>query len=249
MRKINIAVIDGNLLHRDVTREMLTDWLARCSWPASLSEFGSGPELMQEISLSGQYDIYIMEVAMPTMNGITLAERLRDGGDKGIIIYLTQDPGNAYRAFGVKASDYLLKPVTKERLNRALDDALTELNKEYVSPVIELKLKTGLMRVPLDNITHVDIVGRALCFHMSNGMALPSNCLRGKFDQAVIEIMGDISNYPDFMFAGKSNLINLSYVMQLRDDSVVLTTDEVISIPKSSILSIRQGWLSRKFFI
>ena len=246
MRRYNIALIDSNLLHRSITHQLLEEYLKQSRFMASLSEFGSGPELIQEITLSGQYDIYLMEVAMPTMNGITLAQQLRSNGDRGIIIYLTYDIGSAYLAFQVRAADYLLKPIQSERFKQAMDAAFIELNRENVSPVIELKTKAGLMRVPVDNITYVNVVGRALCFHLINGTQLQTTCLRNTFQRAVEDYIGQTTNMADFIYAGKSQLLNLSYIAELSKNEVTLITGEKLSVPKSAIPSIRKAWLSHK---
>lgn len=249
MRKFNIALIDSNLLHRSVTHQLLEEYLRQSRFLASLSEFGSGPELIQEIALSGRYDMYLMEVAMPVMNGITLAEKLRSGGDRGIIIYLTHDIGSAYQAFQVRAADYLLKPIRKERFNQAMDTAFIELNKENVSPVIEVKTKAGLMRVPVDNITYVNVVDRALSFHLLNGTQLQTKCLRSTFQETVEDYIGQTPNMADFIYAGKTLLLNLSYIAELNKGEVTLITGERLSVPKTAISSIRKAWLSQKILL
>lgn len=242
MEKFNIALVDNNLMQRTITCEMIRAHLRGQPVRANIHEFNSGPELMREISRKGRYDIYIMEVSMPDMNGISIAEELRLEGDRGIIIYLSKDTKDAYQAFKVKARDYILKPQLEERLNEALDEIIYELMHMNPSPVIEIKFKTGLMRVPVNNITYVDVVDRALCFHMENGRELIGNCIRGTFKEAVEETIGIVPEMLDFVIAGSTQLLNLAYIMELGRGLVHLKTGEKIYIPRSAEKGLLEAW-------
>jgi DNA-binding LytR/AlgR family response regulator len=54
---------------------------------------------------------------MPGVDGLALARQL---GARPAVIFTTADAGQALAAFDVAAVDYLLKPVVRERLERAL---------------------------------------------------------------------------------------------------------------------------------
>lgn len=65
-------------------------------------------------------DVVIMDINMPTMNGLEFAEKIREIDPDANIIFLTAYDNYAVNAFGVNALDYLLKPVTTSKLTRAL---------------------------------------------------------------------------------------------------------------------------------
>lgn len=242
MKRINIAIIDNNLIQRNETFEIVESYIRQTPMRASIHEFDSGSELIRDVLQRGRYDIYIMEVMLPDMNGILLAERLRTIGDRGLIIYLSKNEKDAYQAFQVRASDYILKSRIRERLERALDEVLTELIEKRISPVVEIKFKAGIMRVPVDSITYVDSVDRALCFHLKNGEILRTKCVRGTFREAVEQFAEHLLNMSDFVFAGKSNLLNVSYIMTLGKGAVLLKTGECIYIPRSAEDKLHKAW-------
>ena len=61
-------------------------------------------------------DIAIMDINMPEMNGLTLAERVKKLRPEISIIFLTGYPEYALKAFELHASGYIIKPVGRERL-------------------------------------------------------------------------------------------------------------------------------------
>ncbi len=68
----------------------------------------------------GRYDALFLDVAMPEIEGMALARLLRRFADPPAVIFLTGHPDAAVEAFEVQALDFLLKPVTRERLESAL---------------------------------------------------------------------------------------------------------------------------------
>lgn len=242
MDKISIAIIDNNLIQRNVIYEMLEEYLRMANFRVSIQEFDSGPALIRDISERGKYDIYIMEVTMPDMNGILLGEKLRSSGDQGCIIYLSNNPNDAYRAFQVKASDYILFQFMRERLPETLDDVFYSIMNRRVSPVIDIKFKTGLMRVPVNSIIYVDIVDRALCFHMENGKMIKTNCVRGTFLQALEDAIGYLPALPEFVLVGRTHFLNISYLREMRRGNILLKTGEIVYIPRSAEKALYKAW-------
>ncbi|MDY3917931.1 MAG: LytTR family DNA-binding domain-containing protein [Candidatus Limivivens sp.] len=65
-------------------------------------------------------DVVIVDINMPSMNGLEFAENLRAMDPKANIIFLTAYDQYAIDAFGVHAVDYILKPVTTSKLKKSL---------------------------------------------------------------------------------------------------------------------------------
>ncbi|MBB6729835.1 response regulator [Cohnella zeiphila] len=61
-----------------------------------------------------------LDVEMPKMGGIELADKLKEIDEELQVVFTTAYPGYAVDAFRVNASDYLLKPVAPEDLDRVI---------------------------------------------------------------------------------------------------------------------------------
>lgn len=68
-----------------------------------------------------QFDAALLDIEMPVMNGLELAEKLFNILPEIKIVFITAYNSYATEAFDVNAIDYVLKPIRKERLTRALD--------------------------------------------------------------------------------------------------------------------------------
>jgi two-component system response regulator AlgR len=66
-------------------------------------------------------DLVLLDIAMPGPNGLALAEELRRGAATGpAVVFVTAHAEHALQAFELAATDYLTKPVRRERLQAAL---------------------------------------------------------------------------------------------------------------------------------
>jgi two-component system LytT family response regulator len=66
-------------------------------------------------------DCAFLDIEMPNMTGIELAERLVSANPALEIIFVTAYNHYASEAFNVSASDYLLKPIRPERIRKTID--------------------------------------------------------------------------------------------------------------------------------
>ena len=70
---------------------------------------------------ANRYDVVFLDIQMPGLSGLELAEVVADLPHRPAIVFVTAYEEHAVRAFEVGASDYLLKPLSPERLRRTLD--------------------------------------------------------------------------------------------------------------------------------
>ena len=79
-------------------------------------------------------DVIVLDISMPSLNGIEAARKLRESGVRAGIVFLTMHPDAAYatRALDAGASGYVLKHSAPDELVTAIRQALK--GGTYVSP-------------------------------------------------------------------------------------------------------------------
>ncbi len=87
-----------------------------------IGEAANGSEALQ-ISLTESPDIILLDIRMPGMDGIETARHLSTLDDGPAVIFTTAFDSYAIEAFDTHAIGYLLKPVRREKLERALSFA------------------------------------------------------------------------------------------------------------------------------
>jgi two-component system, LytTR family, response regulator len=107
-------VVDDEPIARRVLREQLEG----CREVVIVGEAENGKQALQRIA-ELQPDLVFLDLQMPLMGGFEVAQRL--GGERlPVIVMVTAFDEYAIRAFEIGAVDYLLKPVSESRLQKAV---------------------------------------------------------------------------------------------------------------------------------
>ncbi len=103
-------------------RARLGQLLAEIGGAELIGEAASGTEaLEQAVRLTP--DVVLLDVRMPGMDGIETARHLSQLGEPPAVIFTTAYDQYALNAFETRAAGYLLKPVRKDKLAAALEQA------------------------------------------------------------------------------------------------------------------------------
>lgn len=118
---MRVLIADDEPIARQILREHIE------SLPSLeiAGEAATGSEAVSRI-LDTQPDLVLLDLQMPELDGLAVVRSLR-GDKKPLIIFVTAFERYALDAFDVDAVDYLLKPVRRERLEKAILKAERQL--------------------------------------------------------------------------------------------------------------------------
>ena len=145
MRKRKILIVDDE---RSV-RSSLKEWFLEDGFQAETAE--DGPHALQAMD-HGPFDIYIVDLKMPGMDGITLLKHIQEGDKDATVIILTAYASveTAVDALKQGAFDYVTKPVDPDELSNLVRNALRqreleEENKKLKEHVSEMAGTTPIV--------------------------------------------------------------------------------------------------------
>ena len=218
---LSYIIIDDEPPCRSVLRNLM---LMEYPTFTLLAECKDGIEGLKKIE-SLNPDFIFLDVAMPRMNGFEMLSKIDNPNFE--IIFTTAFDQFAIEAFKVSAIDYLLKPIAKNELTRAVEKVLirlTSINKELLSleyiklflqnittntksfPNIALPVLNGLEMVKVEDIMYAtsDINYTNIIF-VNNDKKVIAKTLK-EFEKLV--------NGHPFARIHRSVLINLKYLKQ-----------------------------------
>ncbi len=141
MTKLRILIADDEPLARERVRAML----AREDSVEIVAEAANGPDALAAIRRD-RPDVVFLDVQMPGCDGLAVASQLPEH-ERPAIIFVTAHDRFAVEAFGVRATDYLLKPFDRERLLAALQRAGAQVEARRASD-LGAKLESLLTAPP-----------------------------------------------------------------------------------------------------
>jgi two-component system, LytTR family, response regulator len=115
---MNCLIVDDQRISRTVLKGMI----GLDPSLVLIGECAGAIEAHKEI-LNNQIDLLFLDIEMPGMSGMELAESLK--GKRPIIIFTTSAPEYAVDAFNLNVVDFLVKPITAARFLKAIEKART----------------------------------------------------------------------------------------------------------------------------
>lgn len=167
---LRIAVCDDSPDFLEQVTSLLNRWPDK---PSGLKyECFSDGDALLHAHTETPFDIILLDVVMPLLNGIDTARELR-GQDKSVkIVFLTSSPEFAVDSYTVKANNYLLKPVDASALYLCLDELYADIRQKARSIVVQSS--HAAYRVELDSIEHIEAQNKHVLFALSDGRTIES---------------------------------------------------------------------------
>lgn len=154
-------------------------------------------------------DAVLLDIQMPLLDGFDLLDLLPD--PKPAVIFVTAYAEHAVKAFDVAATDYLTKPVRKERLEQALNRV------ERSAPVAGVPGRAALTRITAEraNTLHVlDVHGCAVFFADDKLTYVNHSGVRHRVNATLDELEARLDG-DRFLRIHRHAIVNLDQVAEL----------------------------------
>lgn len=165
---LKIAVCDDTYSFLTDTQDMIRQWPNRPK-EAVISLFSDADALL-EAHRTDPFDVILLDVVMPLLNGIEAAAEIRRQDKTVKIVFLSVSPEFAVDSYTVKADNYLLKPVNPAKLFDCLDEIQAQLQEAVKS--ITVKSTSAVHRISLQEIEYLEAQGKLVAFQLSGGQTV-----------------------------------------------------------------------------
>ncbi len=205
---ITISLCDDDSKQVEYLRELLLKWSADKPFAIQISEYESAEQFLFEYPDS-PCDLLLLDIEMGGLDGMSLAKKLREGGDMLPIIFITGYSEHISEGYDVEALHYLLKPLDGKKLIAVLDRYADR--REEKTEEILISCDGRPTHVPINKIVYIEAFGRKTQVHFSDKSVSDCDMNIGKFG----EITGLIHCH-------RSYIVNLRYIRSIGRESVTL---------------------------
>jgi two-component system, LytTR family, response regulator len=214
---LTYLIADDDLIYRALTIQQLDlipnlHRLATCESAIEASQF-----LQKETP-----NLLLLDVEMPGLTGIQLAKSLTK---LPLIIFISSHPTYAAEAFDVDAIDYLVKPVSIERLMRAIEKARFLLDmknniianegfKKENNESFFIKDKNAYIRIHNNDVLYIESLGDFVNIFLENGQK----------KIALVSLKNIEMQLPsvDFIRVARKHIVNKQKITSIDINTVIL---------------------------
>lgn len=198
-----IIVEDDDIIRNDLIR--LSESLDRVEIVAS---FNDGTTLLQSFN-DYSPDAVFLDIKMQNSDGLTIAAVLRELSPEIFLVFVTAHTEYAVTAYQLDAVDYLVKPITKEAVERAVNRILKRKRYKHIysgpEPILMVKNKHEIYLIHTDEIIYMEKLLRKTRIHTSHS------------EYETSETLGSLAGkLPDNFFrCHKSFVININKINKI----------------------------------
>lgn len=212
--------------------------LAQCDLTREVVAVPSATDALRQLR-DGAFDVVFADVRMPGLDGLDLARVLARFADPPSVVFVTAHEQHALDAFDAGAVGYLLKPVTRDRLERLL--ARVAQDRRHPPPgtnlemgAIPVEVGGGTRFVSHTEVHWVEAAGDYVRVHLRDGH---SHLVR--MSMSALE-----EGWSDHGFARvhRGYLVALREIKELRTDesgTTVVVGDQVIPVSRRNLRDLR----------
>lgn len=233
---INLTICDDDINTANYISCLTKNYSIANSHDIDCHVFNNPFDLINLIEKNRLFDIYILDIIMPGMTGVRLAEEIRIKDPHGIIIFLTNSDEFCKEAFSVEAIQYLIKPVDTKKYAATLARALLYLN-NCKAKTFPVQTKNGIRQVAEDNIVYIESFGHKLIFHMNDGEVF--NTINSSL---TLTKLSEALSFPPFFSPYRGFLVNYNYVDCVNKSNIFMITGDEIPIPLKQSGKVRQQY-------
>ena len=231
---LKIAICDDEKEFCDSAERMLKLYMEEKGVSFQADTFGVPSDLADMTEKGTIYDVYLLDIYMPGITGMSIATELRSRGVKSPIIFLTSSTDHALEAFGVDATHYLLKPYTKDSFYVGMDKAMQSIASHKNDSVI-LKVDNDYRSIPISKLIYCEAEDKYQRLYLEGGERLLVRI-------SGMELYKLLSEFDSFYHCGRAHIINLNHISRVTPDGAVFKNDMQLNLPHTVLAGLRSAF-------
>lgn len=230
---LRIAICDDEKIHLKHTRQLTEEMLSGCK--AEITEYTCANELLFKME-GADYcpDIALLDIQMPDVDGIDLANEINHIAPKCKIIFITSYIVYAPNVYDTDHIYFVLKSQIEERLPTALEKAMASL--ERPASYVLVKSGSSVQRIPVGNVLYLERDLHKTIVITTEGIH--------KTSQSPTDLLSTLSARDEFIQCHQSYWVNLRAVATMEANAFRLCDGTIIPISRARKADAKSAFFS-----
>lgn len=230
---LRIAICDDEDLQIELLTKYVRNWEKLNHQKVVIESYHNGSEFHFTWSGDDSFDILLLDIEMPNLNGIELARKIREKDENLQIIFITGVADFIGEGYDLQAVNYLLKPIKEEKLYDCLDTAVRKLPNEEQWLVIEQE--DEIIRLNQSEILYIEAFSHTIDIHTKNG----KYTIRKSISAIEKELVASL-----FVRCHRSYLISLLHIDKILKDEILLDGGDSVPLSRRRYKEVNMAFIN-----
>lgn len=235
---LNIAVLDDEDMYIDRVCKITEKCMKQMEMDYKVFVYKSGREVLEELENDRYFDVYLMDMKLPDMDGLEVAKQIRRRFSEPILIYISHYLDYCPKAFELKTHRYIMKT--------ALEEGLPEAYQTMLEVLKEKKERDGRYYMAgyyneFEKIFYRDIY--YLKKNKKNVIIVHKDgetSVRMSLGAMLEKLDGE-----EFLMVERAYIVNLDHVKFLKDGELGITNGKTLPVSRQKLCCVRDAIMNR----
>lgn len=237
---LKVAVCDDDKDSLNQLCQLLEDYRSAHFPEMHYTPYSSAFGLLSAIEYGKDYDIAILDVMMPNTSGIQAAEEIRRRNERMELVFVSSSSEYAVDSYGVRARNYILKPITRSKFFDAMDQVISSLTPKSQHSFWVRDKEGGISRIIPSRVIYCEVIRKDIVFHMFDAHAVTCR-------KSLIELMKDLGDDSSFFQPHRSYLVNMDHVQRVTKTELILTGGKAIPLSRAKSAQAMETFINHSF--
>lgn len=214
---VKIAIVDDDKLFSYKLCDNIKKLWDKKSVAADI--YNSGKELEKSIIQGKEYSIYFLDIEMPEINGMELANYITQSGSSGYIIFITSYEKYALQSIKLGAFYYIMKEELDEELKKVLEKINREACRKCRTKDFLIGTNSNYKKVRFDDICYITREGKNAIFYCEDAQYVERKPLKTVFQELP---------EGEFAYINSGQIVNLRRISRLDREEVKLDSGVIL---------------------
>lgn len=217
-----LAICDDDGEFASELKAQLTELLSERGAEGRVTLYSEPEGLMSALLRGESCDLIFLDILFGTEKGVRFARTLRERKWDVELVFVTSTDQYALAGYDVRPLNYLLKPVSREKLSQVLDCFLETRTPQ----MLQLSTSQGLIRLAMMDVLYFEIYSHTIVIHQRDGGERTCRGALGELEAALPPNC--------FVRTHRSFLVNLAHIAEIERNRARLTSGEFVPISKAA---------------
>lgn len=215
-----IAICDDDSNDITITKNLLTDFFAKNNIENYIiNEFYNGIDFLKS---SFTYDIVFLDIFFSNNElGLEIAKKLKERKDECKVVFVSTSPEYAIEGYRLNIVRYIKKPLIKALFFSDLKEIACEMIEKNLCYIDQSNPK---IKIKYSEIMYIDVLHKTSCIYTTHQ--------KYSFQKPLSFWEHTISS-TSFIRVHHSYIVNLAYIKQIKQYSIILKNDIVIPLSRA----------------
>ena len=223
-----VAICDDCTKDAEFVQGILRKWANDRQVDIQIECFPSAESFLFCYAEDKAWDILLLDIEMGSMDGVTMAKRVRGDNEIVQIVFITGYSDYIAEGYEVSALHYLMKPVNAMKLSQVLDRALEKRKQEECC--LNLELSGEMVRIPFYEICYLNVHQNYITIHCKQEYTLK---------RSLSSIEKELDDR--FCRVGRTVILNLKFVSRVTKTDVYLSEGTVLPLPRGAYETLNRA--------